>query len=227
MDNNYRHEYKYLISKESASLLKARLPHIMHRDPHAGSGGQYSIRSLYFDDLDFTAFEEKVSGTDNRTKFRIRCYNYKNDLFKLEKKEKKGHLTRKTAQKLSYEDVINLQNNPRSRCPNTQSGLCEELRLLCSSRLARPVVLVDYDRTPFVCKYGNTRITIDENLRTIPYNGNILAPSHPAIPVMDPDTVILEVKFDDYLPGHLSDCLSDIPKIPIAVSKFAMCLNIF
>ncbi len=226
MDNNYRHEYKYLISKESASLLKARLPHIMQRDPHAGPFGQYTIRSLYFDDMSFSAFAEKVSGVDNRTKFRIRCYNYQTNLFKLEKKEKKGHLTRKTAQKITLDDVLQLQSNPRVRCPYTTSGLSEELRLLCSTKLSVPVVLVDYDRTPFISKYGNTRITIDENLRTIPHNRNILAPAHPAIPVLEPDQVILEVKFDDYLPGYLSECLSDIPKVPVAISKFAMCLNV-
>ncbi len=226
MENNYRHEYKYIISKEAAHLLKLRLPHIMNRDANTGLTGQYTIRSLYFDDLAFSAFNEKVSGVDNRTKFRIRCYNFEDSFFKLEKKEKKGFLTRKTSQIISRADVIALQSNPIAHCPDTFTGLAEELRLLCAATGAKPVVLVDYDRTPFTCPLGNTRITIDENLRTLPYNFDIFAPKSPAIPVLNPDEVILEVKFDDYLPGHLSSCLADIPKIPVAVSKFAMCLNI-
>ena len=226
MEKNFRHEYKYLISRQAAELLKMRLPHVMQRDRHAGPTGQYTIRSLYFDDLAFSAFEEKVSGVDNRTKYRIRCYNYEDKLFKLEKKEKKGHLTRKTAQRLSKEDVLSLQNNPRQRCPLYYMDLAEELRLYCLSRGAKPVVLVDYDRTPFVSVYGNTRITLDENLRTIPYNGDLFAPATPAIPVLEPDQVILEVKFDDFLPSHLDAALADIPKAPMAISKFAMCLNL-
>lgn len=226
MEKNFRHEYKYLISRQAADLLKRRLPHIMQRDAHAGPTGQYTIRSLYFDDLAFGAFDEKVSGVDNRTKYRIRCYNYQDTIFKLEKKEKKGHLTRKTAQTVSREDVLTLQNNPRERCGDHPKGLTEELRLHCVEKGTRPVVLVDYDRTPFVSVYGNTRITIDENLRTIPYQGDIFAPSYPAVPVMEPDQVILEVKFDDFLPGHFSACLADIPKVPMAISKFAMCLNL-
>lgn len=226
MEKNFRHEYKYLISRESAQLLKLRLPHVMQRDAHAGPTGQYTIRSLYFDDLAFGAFEEKVSGVDNRTKYRIRCYNYEDTVFKLEKKEKKGHLTRKTAQRVSKADVLSMQTDPRQRCPDCPMGLTEELRLLCNAKGARPVVLVDYDRTPFVSVYGNTRITLDENLRTIPYKDDIFAPGYPAIPVMEPDQVILEVKFDDFLPGHLSACLADIPKAPMAISKFAMCLNL-
>ena len=226
MEKNFRHEYKFLISRQTAELLKLRLPHIMQRDAHAGPTGQYTIRSLYFDDLAFGAFEEKVSGVDNRTKYRIRCYNYQDTVFKLEKKEKRGHLTRKTAQSISRVDVLTLQKDPRQRCNGHPEGLTEELRLLCVGKGARPVVLVDYDRTPFVSVYGNTRITIDENLRTIPYNGDIFAASDLTIPVMEPDQVILEVKFDDFLPGHLSACLADIPKTPMAISKFAMCLNL-
>ena len=226
MEKNFRHEYKFLISRQSADLLKRRLPHIMQRDSHAGPTGQYTIRSLYFDDLAFGAFDEKVSGVDNRTKYRIRCYNYQDGFFKLEKKEKKGHLTRKTAQTVSKADVLSLQQDPRFRCSDHPEGLTEELRLHCLTKGTRPVVLVDYDRTPFVSVYGNTRITIDENLRTIPYRGDLFAPGHPAIPVMEPEQVILEVKFDDFLPGHLSACLADIPKVPMAISKFAMCLNL-
>ncbi|MBR3972451.1 MAG: polyphosphate polymerase domain-containing protein [Oscillospiraceae bacterium] len=226
MEKNYRHEYKFLISRQASELIKRRLSHVMQRDAHAGPTGQYTIRSLYFDDLAFRAFDEKVSGIDNRTKYRIRCYNYSDGLFKLEKKEKKGHLTRKTAMKVSREDVLSMQRNPRHRVPDHPEGLTEELRLQCTNQGARPVVLVDYDRTPFVSVYGNTRITLDENLRTVPYTCDIFAPGHPATPVMEPDQVILEVKFDDFLPGHLSACLEDIPKIPMAISKFAMCLNL-
>lgn len=227
MEKNYRHEYKFLISRQDASLLKLRLPHVMSRDPHVGPTGRYTIRSLYFDDYAYDAFYEKVAGVDNRTKYRIRCYDYGDRIFKLEKKEKKGDLTRKTAQTVTKSDVLALETNPRLPCPDHPAGLTEELRLQCLSRGTHPVVLVDYDRTPFVCAAGNTRITLDENLRTIPYARDLFAPSHPMIPAMDGDQVILEVKFDDFLPGHLRQALADISKTPMAISKFALCLSIF
>ena len=226
MEKNFRHEYKYLISRGAAELLKLRLKGFMKRDSHAGPTGQYTIRSLYFDDLSSDAFFDKVAGVDNRTKYRIRCYNYSTSVFKLEKKEKKGHLTRKTAQKLSLADVQAIQDNPRMRCPDHPQELAEELRLFCSGRGGRPMVLVDYDRTPFICTDGNTRITIDENLRTLPYRGDLFASSEAMVPVLEPDQVILEVKFDDFLPGYLSSCMEDIPKAPMAISKFAMCMNL-
>lgn len=222
MEKNFRHEYKFLISPNAARLLKLRLPHIMGRDPHAGPTGQYTIRSLYFDDPNFTAFRDKVDGVDNRTKYRIRCYNGDTTLCRLERKEKKGHLTRKTGQSITAQDALALQN----RTAPHGEGLCEELRLLCASQGLRPMVLVDYDRTPFVCAAGNTRITLDENLRTRPYCADLFDTHRSMMPVLDDNQVILEVKFDDYLPGYLRDALADIPKTPMAISKFAMCLNL-
>ena len=75
MENGLRHEFKFLISRADAELLKLRLPHVMQRDPHAGETGRYTIRSLYFDDMDAAAYYEKVDGIDSRTKYRIRFYN--------------------------------------------------------------------------------------------------------------------------------------------------------
>ena len=88
MKNGYRHEYKFLISKGAAELLKRRLPTVMERDPHAGPGGQYTIRSLYFDDRNYTAYEEKVSGVADRVKYRIRYYNYDTRAVRLERRRK-------------------------------------------------------------------------------------------------------------------------------------------
>lgn len=223
MENNYRHEYKFLISSEAAQLLKLRLPHVMRRDPHAGAAKSYTIRSLYFDDPSYQAFHDKLTGVDDRVKYRIRCYNYDETHFRLEKKEKKGHLTRKTGQTIDRETVLQLQKDPIN-C--RADGLANELRLQCVCAALRPAVIVDYDRTPFVCHAGNTRITLDENLRTVPHCKDIFGQAHAMVPILEPGESILEVKFDDFLPGYLSDVLSDLPKAPMAISKFAMCLNL-
>lgn len=223
MQQGYRHEYKFLISDRSAQLLKQRLPCFMARDAHAGPTGQYTIRSLYFDSDDHSAFYEKVDGVDNRTKYRIRCYNHNTAYLKLERKEKKGHLTRKTAQTISKD----ASNAFESGCPQffEDTTLAGELRREMLGGL-RAAVLVDYDRTPFVCTAGNTRITLDENLRTLPHCTRLDAPSDAMVPILEPGMVIMEVKFDDFLPGYLAEVLSDIPKAAMAVSKFALCMGL-
>ena len=97
MERGYRHEYKYLISRADAELLKLRLPHIMERDTHSGDSGRYTIRSLYFDDFANTAYYEKVDGVAQRAKYRIRFYDYDSSLIKLEKKNE--------AKPVSFEDA--------------------------------------------------------------------------------------------------------------------------
>lgn len=225
MERGFRHEYKYLISKADAELLKRRLPYIMERDPHAGPTGQYTIRSLYFDDFSGTAYYDKVDGVNYRAKYRIRFYNYDPSILKLEKKEKLGNLTRKTAQTITKNDARALEFALTGGCPDTREGLVEELRLQFISKGLRPRVLVDYDRTPFICRDGNTRITLDENVRTRPYIAHLFASPRAMVPAMDADQVILEVKFDDFIPQYLLDALADIPRVNMAISKFAMCMN--
>ena len=225
MKKGLRHEFKYLISSADAELLKRRLGHILEPDPHTGPNGRYTIRSLYFDDLSHSAFYEKVDGIDFRSKYRIRIYNYSMKTVKLEKKEKLGNLTRKTAKTITADQALALQNSHRPQFPGDE-GLLGELALKVSGQGIRPMVLVDYDRTPFVCRDGNTRITLDENLRTRPFCADLAASPAAMIPVLEPGQVILEVKYDDYLPGHLADALRDIPKANMAISKFALCMNL-
>ena len=224
MKDGYRHEYKYLISTASAELLKRRLPAIMARDPHAGPSGQYTIRSLYFDDRNYSAYDEKLSGISDRLKYRIRYYNYDTRMIRLEKKEKHGGLTRKTGKSITLADALHLQSGSSEVCPDTQGELITELRCGISCGL-RPAILVDYDRTPFVCNAGQTRITIDENIRTRPYCASLLASENAMIPVLEDGIVVLEVKFNDFLPGYLAEALADVPKINFAISKYVLCLN--
>ena len=224
MDNGMRHELKYLISSSAAELLRRRLPGVMKRDSHAGPTGQYTIRSLYFDDFSATAYAEKIDGICDRLKYRIRCYNYDTSFLKLECKEKHGSLTRKRAMSITPQQAADLQTHTHIR--HTE-GLLRELQDKLRLEGLRPKVLVDYDRTPFVCADGNTRITLDENLRTRPFCADLNASSGAMIPVLEPDQVILEVKFDDFLPGCLADALKDIPKAPMAISKFALCMQYY
>ena len=224
MNEGYRHEIKFLISAADAQLLKIRLPHLMERDPHAGPAGQYTIRSLYFDDFTHNAFDEKVDGINKRSKYRIRYYNYDTTILKLEKKEKLGNLTKKTAQSITLPQAMDLQMLRHRDAP--ESTLLRELEDKIRREGFRPKVLVDYDRTPFLCRDGNTRITLDENLRTRPFCGELLASPHGMVRLLDRNQVILEVKFDDFLPGYLADALADIPKANLAISKFALCMNL-
>ena len=86
----------------------------------------------------------------------------------------------------------------------------------------RPSVIVDYTRTPFVYKPGNVRVTIDENIRTGLKCVDFLNPNCVTIPAGDP-AMILEVKWDEYLPGIIRKAAALKSRAPTAFSKYAAC----
>ena len=72
----YRHELKYYINRGDYEILSRRLRSCIQQDENAQrNGGEYFIRSLYFDSPFDDALWEKLSGVDERDKFRIRAYN--------------------------------------------------------------------------------------------------------------------------------------------------------
>ena len=90
-----RHEIKYSVSVLQAELLKTRLGALLRPDPHVRPDGSYFIRSIYFDDPDFTAYNEKLAGVKERTKYRIRFYNHDDSVIFLERKSKDGDFSGK------------------------------------------------------------------------------------------------------------------------------------
>ena len=77
-----RHEFKYHISYVQYKILQKKLATVLKLDSHAGPDGRYHVRSLYFDDFKNAAFFEKMAGVSRRKKYRIRIYNYSDDLIK-------------------------------------------------------------------------------------------------------------------------------------------------
>ena len=99
----YRYEIKYIINKDMAEVLKQRLSLVMDKDINGASDGKYLIRSLYFDDMEKTAYYEKVDGVEFRKKYRIRIYNKDKKFIRLECKYKCNNMTYKRQQLISYD----------------------------------------------------------------------------------------------------------------------------
>lgn len=218
-----RHENKYEISMASAALLKARLKSVLKPDLHHGPDG-YQIHSLYFDDLDYNAYRDKIDGIRDRSKLRLRYYNENEDYIVFENKEKIGPLTRKTAMQVQKDTALAMM---QCRTDLTEKGeLLDMYKALVASTKLQPRVLVDYHRTPFTLDLQNVRITIDEDVKTLPFRYDLFDRSIPMIPVLDPGTAILEVKYDEFLPPYLALILQDVPMTRIAVSKFVRCLSV-
>ena len=80
------------------------------------------------------------------------------------------------------------------------------LRRFCTDMMTRrftPKVIVDYERTAFVEPCTNIRITLDRNISASGELGAFLRGDYLCHPLQGRQCHILEVKFDDILPGYI------------------------
>ena len=56
---HYRHELKYTINYWQYLQLRSRFRQVMKMDPHTRADGTYSIRSIYFDNIQDKAVWQK------------------------------------------------------------------------------------------------------------------------------------------------------------------------
>ena len=221
-----RHELKYYIGKPQYLVLKSCLKGVLSLDPNAQkNGGEYSIRSLYFDTVFNDAYYDKLNGVKDRDKYRMRIYNGSPDVIFMECKSKVENYISKRSVRIPRELADQLVGGDPTGLEFTQNGLlrdiCREMRL----RFLHPVVIVDYDREPFLHPAEEVRITFDKNIRTGLNAIDIFDPSLPTIPVMDDEMMILEVKYNRALPQYIADLISfACPEcVQTAISKYTMC----
>ena len=217
----YRHEWKHEISYGDMLVLRQRLSAVMKRDAHA-IDGKYLIRSLYFDNASDKALREKVDGVNIREKVRIRYYNNDTSLIHLEKKSKVNGLCLKDSVALSFEQAQAIANGDYGWMIDSGVPLIQELYSKMISQGLRPKTIVDYLREPFVFAPGNVRVTLDYNIRTGMNCTDFLNPNCVTVPAGDAP-IILEVKWDEYLPDIIRDAVQ-LPNCRVgAFSKYAVC----
>ncbi len=219
----YRNEYKYLIDGMQNAVLKARVKAVLRADRHAGERNCYRVRSLYFDTLEDSCFYENESGIGERSKYRIRIYNGDSGRIVLEKKSKRRQMTLK--QSCHIDENICRQLMSGQGIQLTADMTDEQLKLLgeMQRKVLRPVVIVEYLRYPFVEKNGNVRITFDENICSSNDFAHFLEERIVGRPILQSGMSVLEVKWDEFLPGYLKDQLQLGFLQRCSFSKYYLC----
>lgn len=219
----FRHELKYVISAGELALIRNRINHLIPLDSHVGFTGAYTIRSLYFDDLYDSCYYENENGTDPREKFRIRIYNHSTDRITLECKRKERGKTLKTSCPLTLEQTRMLMEGRILLDIANQPEVLRKLTLRMMTKRMRPVVIVEYERIPYVYKNGNVRITLDMNVSSSSSVECFLDEQIPKRPIMPMGQQLLEVKFDEYLPDFIHHNLNLHSLTQTAYSKYYLC----
>ena len=215
---HFRHEIKHEISLSDMMIIKQRLSAIAYDDENSVNG-KYTIRSLYFDNISDKALREKINGVNRREKFRIRCYNYDTSVIRLEKKIKHCDMTGKLSASITPEQVQSIINGNIEWMLYSKSQLIVELYSKMTTEGLKPKNIVDYTREPFVFPAGNVRVTIDYNIRSSLNCTDFFNENCVTLPVSD--SIILEVKWDSFLPDIIKDAVSIENLHSGAFSKYA------
>ena len=217
----FRHEVKHEINHHDILILRQRLRTVMKPDRHAVNG-QYTIRSLYFDNLDDNALREKLDGVNIREKYRIRLYNNNPNLIHLERKFKHGGLGYKNSANLTPEQAQAIADGDVEWMSRSADEVILGFYTKIRNEGLQAKVIVDYTREPFVFGPGNVRVTLDYDIRTGIRCTDFLNPDCVTVPIPD-SPCILEVKWDAYLPDVIRNAIQLENRRNSAFSKYAAC----
>ncbi len=214
----YRHELKFIISELLAAEIEFNIKHFMKLDGnHVES--YYAVRSLYFDDIYDSCLNELLAGTDERYKYRIRLYNGKTDTIHLEKKSKSHGMTLKEMEDISADDVSRFI---KGDIPQGTGPLMQRLVSEFYLKYMKPVCIVEYDRTAYTEECGNVRITFDRRVRGTYRINKFLDKEIDQKQVIPEGELILEVKYDEFLPSYLMNVINYDVLRRQSVSKYQL-----
>lgn len=220
----FRHELKFYITYHDYMLLRNTLKALIGLDRNAGADGNYYIRSVYFDDVNETALAEKLAGVENRCKYRIRFYNYDDSMIRFEKKIKTGSYISKASIALTRDECDGLLAGDSSVLEGRTEPLASEISLQMKTNFLRPRVIVDYWREAYVAPLENVRITFDKDIKGGLWLNDVFSPLSPTMPMLDEGMMVLEVKFDRFLPEPIKAILTNVNTAQrSAISKYVIC----
>ena len=220
-----RHELKYMIDEGTYRVLRSRLLPLTQPDPY-GKNGEYRVTSLYFDDIYGSAYNDKLAGIDTRRKFRIRTYSLDPSVITLEAKHKDGEFVSKVSKRLTeeqYRALLSCDCSFMKDSDGAEDAFGEYYR---SDKLSHlfPKVIVDYHREALIYPFGNVRITFDKKLSTCYNTVDMFDGSAFFSPVFFKD-IILEVKFDNYIPEVIQAAFQGLNAPRESISKYVLCCD--
>ena len=215
----FRHEYKHQINLADIYGLRTRLSAIVKHDSNCDADGTYFVKSLYFDNYMDKALREKIDGVNKREKFRIRYYGTDTSFIRLEKKSKINGLCNKVTCRITAEECKKIIDGDIDIMKDSEHELMRELYSKMKYQLLRPKCIVAYTRECFVYRCGNVRVTLDMNICG---SNNVKEFLNPDLPFLQTyHEAILEVKWDEYLPQIIRDCVQVKSRRSAAFSKYA------
>ena len=220
---DYRSELKHYINYQDYEIIKSRISKVLTLDKNTNENYEYKIRSIYFENYNDKVLQEKLLGLNKREKFRIRFYNDDDSFIRLEKKCKINGLCKKISCPITKEQCLKIINNDIDFLIKSNEPLLQELYYKMKTQFLKPKTIVDYDREAYIYKIGNVRITFDKNLKTGIVSNDLFNKNLCTINPIYKNNIILEVKYDEFLPEFILDLLQLGERTKTSISKYALC----
>lgn len=221
----YRNELKYYVNLYEYKRLSQLLSQTLKKDQYLGDSGDYWIRSLYFDSITNSDYEEKECGLLNRKKVRLRIYSTKSPTVKLEIKNRTNQYMLKETVTIRKEDAIALSEGRTEVLLQYNNSVANKVYGIMHEKWYQPNIIVDYEREAYVCPVNDIRITFDKNVRVVK-SKELFEPDLITTRVFTIPTVILEVKYNHRLPEWIKAVLSSCTTEYSSVSKYCLGRNV-
>ena len=218
-----RKELKYYISYNEYLILRNRLKKILPLDKYHSKGKKgYLVRNLYFDTVNNKSFEEKMGGFESRAKYRLRIYDVRNKQVKFEIKNKFNNSVVKETAIISKEDAIELQKKNYEVMLKYKNNTLNKAYMEFKKHSYTPVVLVEYLREAFTCDANRIRIVFDRFLRSSQLQHDIFKANPVMMPQLKKEIVVMEIKYDHFVPKWIKDMIQ-VPSFDrSALSKYCI-----
>lgn len=203
-------------------MLQSRMEAALRSDVNEGGSDGYRISSLYFDDIRDSCLQDTVDGVNWRNKYRIRIYNDSLDVIKLEVKSKKNNRIQKRSKTISKAQMESLMRGECIEDGASAKDPATLFNLAIRTQGLRPKVIVTYERKAYVYEPGNVRITLDRNVRASS-RVEAFGEKNISYDFLREYDKVLEVKYDELIPGFLLQLLELGNMQQSAYSKYQLC----
>ncbi len=224
-----RFEFKYVLRADLRKEIESELGYFLQLDPYVAGkpDKKYTVRSLYFDDPALTHYYDKTEGMLHRAKFRLRTYSRdpaENCATFLEIKGRHNALVFKHRVPLVHgkrgEFAPGEQGVAKSIMERADKGpVLTRFEFEHARKQLRPVMLIDYERRPYVSKYdAEFRLTLDEKLQGTSTKSLYPQPWDSSRSILLGYSV-MEVKFRYHMPSWFHRIIQSYGLRRVSVSK--------
>ena len=220
--NNYRSEIKFVCYEHNYYLLKNWIK--LHEFNFFKEYEDRNVNNIYFDSLNYKAFNDNLIGIPSRLKVRYRWYG---NLFS-ENKKNEGSLEFKFKKNIyGYKKVFKINNltlNPNSNWSDIKNKILKTLTpeyKILFNRNSEKILINQYKREYFISKNKKLRVTLDRNIEVFDQRRALVKPNF-KFKNFTQDHLVIEFKFNKEDKVFLNDL--DI-NIPIKASRNSKYIN--